>query len=106
MALESRRLDLRYESAFTEIIPDAYESLLLEVMRGERSLFISNEELEAAWDVFTPLLHEIDKAAAAGTVEEVNVREACLENAPASLEKKNRTRKRGANKETGGNHER
>jgi glucose-6-phosphate 1-dehydrogenase len=60
MSLETRRLDLRYKAAFTEIIPDAYESLLLEVMRGERSLFIGNEELEAAWDVFTPLLHEIE----------------------------------------------
>lgn len=60
MALEARPLDLRYKAAFTEIIPDAYESLLLEVMRGDRSLFISNEELEAAWDIFTPLLHEIE----------------------------------------------
>ena len=61
MSLAARNLDLQYEAAFSELIPDAYESLLLDVIRGDRSLFIRDDELQAAWDVFTPALHEIDR---------------------------------------------
>ncbi len=61
MRLASRNLDLQYKEAFTELIPDAYENLLLDVIRGDRSLFIRNQELEAAWDIFTPVLHEIER---------------------------------------------
>ena len=53
-------LNLKYRSAFAKTIPDAYECLLLDVICGDRSLFISKEELAAAWDIFTPVLHEID----------------------------------------------
>ena len=62
MELETRDLDLQYASAFSQQIPDAYEDLLLDVLRGEKSLFIREDELAAAWDIFTPLLHEIDKS--------------------------------------------
>ena len=62
MELETRELDLQYASAFSQLIPDAYEDLLLDVFRGEKSLFIREDELAAAWDIFTPLLHEIDDA--------------------------------------------
>ncbi len=61
MALETRNLDLRYKSAFSQAIPDAYECLLLDVIEGDKSLFIRSDELEAAWDVFTPLLRELDR---------------------------------------------
>jgi glucose-6-phosphate 1-dehydrogenase len=63
LALEARDLDMRYNTAFTEKIPDAYENLLLEVIRGNKELFIRDDELAVAWDVFTPVLHEIDKNA-------------------------------------------
>ncbi|MHB0960155.1 MAG: glucose-6-phosphate dehydrogenase [Pirellulaceae bacterium] len=61
MRLESRNLDLHYRSAFVEQIPDAYESLILDVIRGDRSLFIHRDELQAAWDIFTPVLQEIER---------------------------------------------
>lgn len=61
MKLVPRTLDLRYKSAFTEQIPEAYESLLLDVIRGDSSLFIRSDELRAAWDVFTPVLHEMER---------------------------------------------
>jgi len=54
------KLDLKYATAFAGIIPDAYECLLLEVLKGEQGLFIGAPELEAAWDVLTPVLHKID----------------------------------------------
>ncbi|MBL7114964.1 MAG: glucose-6-phosphate dehydrogenase [Kiritimatiellae bacterium] len=61
LTLEKRDLDLRYASAYPGMIPDAYECLLLDVMEGDKSLFIRSDELEAAWDIFTPLLHKIDE---------------------------------------------
>ena len=60
LRLEETALDLRYHAAFKEIIPDAYECLLLDAIRGDKSLFIRADELAAAWDVFTPILHETE----------------------------------------------
>jgi glucose-6-phosphate 1-dehydrogenase len=60
LAVETKDLDLRYREAFDEIIPDAYENLLLDVIRGDRGLFIRKDELAAAWDVVTPLLADIE----------------------------------------------
>lgn len=60
MKLVRSALDLRYAAAFDAPIPDAYECLLLDVIRGDRSLFIRWDELAAAWDVFTPVLREIE----------------------------------------------
>ncbi|MEI6810105.1 MAG: glucose-6-phosphate dehydrogenase, partial [bacterium] len=54
-------LNLKYKSTFQSQIPDAYECLLLDVIRGDRSLFISRDELAAAWDIFTPVLHETER---------------------------------------------
>jgi glucose-6-phosphate 1-dehydrogenase len=54
-------LDLQYRAKFKQQIPDAYESLLLEVVRGDKSLFIRDDELQAAWDVFSPVLQAIDE---------------------------------------------
>lgn len=57
LAMEPRTLDLQYRSAFSgTLIPDAYESLILDVIEGDKSLFIRNDELEASWDIFTPVL--------------------------------------------------
>lgn len=60
MALQPTPLNLRYQAAFNAEIPDAYECLLLDVIRGDRSLFIRSDELEAAWDVFTPVLQALE----------------------------------------------
>jgi len=68
MELGETDLDLQYESAFDRLIPDAYESLLLDVIRGDKSLFIRADELAAAWDIFTPALDEIEQSSAAPAV--------------------------------------
>ena len=62
LRLKKTELDLQYQRVFDELIPDAYESLLLDALRGDKSLFIRKDELAAAWDVFTPLLHAWDAA--------------------------------------------
>lgn len=60
MALQHTDLDLHYKAAFDVLIPDAYECLLMDVIEGDRSLFIRADELGAAWDVFSPVLKEIE----------------------------------------------
>jgi glucose-6-phosphate 1-dehydrogenase len=42
-------LDLSYATAFTLHYPDAYERLLMDVVRGNLSLFMRRDEVEAAW---------------------------------------------------------
>lgn len=55
-------LDLSYHSRYSELhIPDAYESLILDVLRNDHSNFVRDDELERAWKIFTPLLHKIDQ---------------------------------------------
>lgn len=61
MELKETELNLRYALAFPQKIPDAYECLLLDVIHGDKSLFIRSDELAAAWDIFTPVLHEIEE---------------------------------------------
>ena len=58
--LAPTELNLRYRAAFTGVIPEAYESLLLDVIKGDKSLFIRADELEASWDVVDAALHELE----------------------------------------------
>ncbi|MFP4499714.1 MAG: glucose-6-phosphate dehydrogenase [Candidatus Hydrogenedentota bacterium] len=58
--LDESALDLQYAATYPAAIPEAYESLLLDVIQGDKSLFIRSDELEAAWDVFTPVLHALE----------------------------------------------
>ncbi len=61
LKLEQTELNLRYRTAFDEEIPDAYECLLLDVIEGDRNLFIRSDELAAAWDIFTPVLKTLEE---------------------------------------------
>ncbi len=58
--LAPAQLDLRYEQAFNRLIPDAYERLLLDVIAGDKTLFISSDELSASWDILDPVLKASD----------------------------------------------
>lgn len=42
-------LVLDYGSSFTERFPDAYERLLIDVIRGNQTLFMRKDEVEASW---------------------------------------------------------
>ncbi|RUS29207.1 glucose-6-phosphate dehydrogenase [Jimgerdemannia flammicorona] len=54
-------LDMTYHRRYSDLrIPDAYEALILDVLRGDHSNFVRDDELDVAWNIFTPLLHEID----------------------------------------------
>ena len=60
LRLEPSELNLRYRTAFPEVIPEAYETLLLDVIKGDKSLFIRADELAAAWDIFDAALHAVE----------------------------------------------
>lgn len=49
-------MDFNYDKAFRQRMPDAYERLLLDVLRGDSTLFMRSDELEAAWEFVTPVL--------------------------------------------------
>lgn len=49
------RLDLVGDAPGSDPL-EAYERLLLDVMRGDRTLFISSEEVDRLWEIFQPVL--------------------------------------------------
>ncbi len=54
-------LDLTYRRRFSDLkIPEAYESLILDATRGDHSNFVRDDELDASWRIFTPILHYLD----------------------------------------------
>lgn len=54
-------MDLTYKRRFVDAkIPEAYESLILDALRGDHSNFVRDDELDVAWKIFTPILHWID----------------------------------------------
>lgn len=54
--LDVTKLDLTYKQRYNVHLPDAYERLILDVINGDKRLFIRNDELDAAWALFTPIL--------------------------------------------------
>ncbi|KAG2501354.1 hypothetical protein HYH03_001144 [Edaphochlamys debaryana] len=61
MDYEMSELDLSYPERYRGvIIPDAYERLILDCIRGDQQHFVRRDELRAAWAIFTPLLHAVD----------------------------------------------
>lgn len=49
LRVQSVPLNLSYSSTFTLRYPDAYERLLMDVVRGNLALFMRKDEVEAAW---------------------------------------------------------
>lgn len=49
-------MDFRYGSSFAVDSPDAYETLLLDAMVGDASLFTRDDEVERAWAILDPIL--------------------------------------------------
>lgn len=51
------QMDFEYSESFDTKLPEAYERLLLDVMRGDSTLFTRSDELETAWKFVTPVLN-------------------------------------------------
>ena len=56
MQLATEQLSFRYEDAFGPI-PDAYETLIRDVITGDQTLFVRGDEVERSWALYTPLLN-------------------------------------------------
>jgi len=54
-------LDLSFEETFGIRYPDAYERLLMEVLRGNPALFMRRDEVEAAWQWADSIIDGWDK---------------------------------------------
>ncbi len=59
-------MSFSYQEAFQSSAPDAYETLLLDVMRGDATLFMRADQVEAAWSVITPILETWEQNGAVG----------------------------------------
>jgi glucose-6-phosphate 1-dehydrogenase len=55
MRLRHVPLDMSFAEAFQARNPDAYERLLLDVIRGNQTLFMRRDEVEAAWNWTDPI---------------------------------------------------
>ena len=55
MRLREVPLNLSFAQTFTQRTPEAYERLLLDVVRGNQTLFMRRDELEAAWSWVDPI---------------------------------------------------
>lgn len=47
-----------YKESYTTGTPEAYETLLLDVMRGDATLFMRADQVEAAWEVLMPIIEK------------------------------------------------
>jgi len=56
--IRSVHMDFQYGSAFEGGSPEAYERLLLDCLTGDSTLFARVDEVEAAWNLITPILDE------------------------------------------------
>lgn len=56
MRLTTVDMGFSYRSAFKAAPPEAYENLLLDIMRGDATLFMRADQVEAAWAIITPVL--------------------------------------------------
>jgi glucose-6-phosphate 1-dehydrogenase len=61
MQLKPAHLDLDFTKQFNTRRPSAYERLLLEVIKGDLSLFVRQDELEQAWNYVTPIIEAWQK---------------------------------------------
>ena len=59
--VRSVNMDFTYGLAFTRDTPEAYETLLLDAMLGDASLFTRADEVEAAWGIVTPIIEQWQK---------------------------------------------
>jgi glucose-6-phosphate 1-dehydrogenase len=55
-------LDMSFAEEFSARSPDAYERLLLDVIRGDQTLFMRRDEVEAAWNWIDPIREAWDRS--------------------------------------------
>jgi len=62
MEVDMKELDLTFKQRDPNTdTKDAYEQLMLQAFQGHMHSFVRGDEVIAAWDIFTPLLHAIEE---------------------------------------------
>ncbi|WP_035558028.1 glucose-6-phosphate dehydrogenase [Hymenobacter sp. IS2118] len=56
MMLNTVDMVFDYKGTYTSEAPEAYETLLLDTMLGDQTLFMRGDQVEAAWDLIMPIL--------------------------------------------------
>lgn len=56
MKLCATNLEFQFAREFTGEMPDAYQRLLLDVLKGDPSLFARSDEVELAWKIIDPII--------------------------------------------------
>jgi len=54
-ALDSQVLSFSHDDVYGRL-PDAYQTLILDVIEGDQTLFVRSDEVEASWRLYDPLL--------------------------------------------------
>jgi len=54
--VENVAMDFSYSGTWAQSLPEAYERLLLDAMRGDSTLFTRSDEVEAAWRIVDPVM--------------------------------------------------
>ncbi len=56
MSLGSVNMNFNYKDTFKAEPPEAYETLLWDILRGDATQFMRADQVEAAWSIVTPIL--------------------------------------------------
>ena len=60
-SITQSEMELLYTHKYVhQKIPEAYERLILDCILGDQQHFVRRDELQAAWSIFTPVLHFMD----------------------------------------------
>ena len=57
MILNAVDLVFNYQGTYSSEAPEAYETLLLDTMVGDQTLFMRGDQVEVAWDLLMPILN-------------------------------------------------
>ncbi|MCC6148217.1 MAG: glucose-6-phosphate dehydrogenase [Anaerolineaceae bacterium] len=61
LQLSPVNMDFSYQDTFRTRSPEAYETLLLDVMAGDATLFMRADQVEGSWAAITPILNAWEK---------------------------------------------
>jgi glucose-6-phosphate 1-dehydrogenase len=58
LSIRSVNMDFQYGSSFLADVPEAYETLLLDAIRGDGTLFTRQDSVERSWEICDPLIEQ------------------------------------------------
>lgn len=57
MLLNTVNMVFDYQTTYSSYTPEAYETLLLDTMQGDQTLFMRGDQVEAAWEILMPVIN-------------------------------------------------